>query len=128
MRSNQEVRALVVDDEEILRKVASRALEELGLQVVTACDGLEAWELLQGDQRIRLVLTDVKMPGMDGLELGALVRGLPNPPALLFISGYGRPEDSLQAFIPKPFRPTDLAELVRGLLKEHPPERSQRKS
>jgi two-component system cell cycle sensor histidine kinase/response regulator CckA len=125
MWSNAEVRALVVDDEEVLRKVASRALGELGLEVVTACDGLEAWELLQRDPRIRLVVTDVRMPRMDGLQLAALMRGLPNPPALLFMSGYGRPEDSAHAFTPKPFRPTDLADLVAGLLQLHAQERVQ---
>ena len=61
--------ALVIDDEEIVRVVAGRALESLGLDVVTACDGLEGVEVLRERQHeITCVLLDLKMPRMDGRE------------------------------------------------------------
>ena len=118
-------RILVVDDEDMLRQIMARTLEDLGFQVLAAADGVEAWALLQdGAQRIHAIVTDVKMPRMGGLALAERIRGLPNPPPLIFVSGYGQHDlTPLQPFLPKPFHPDELAALVMQLVDgnaEHP--------
>jgi two-component system cell cycle sensor histidine kinase/response regulator CckA len=107
---------LVVDDEHILRQMMTRALEQQGYRVIAAEDGESAWELLQAGARVHAVVTDVAMPGMTGLELAAKVATLPNAPPVILISGY-RHDTSLEyPFLPKPFGPTQLGEIVHRLL------------
>ncbi|HEU5039933.1 MAG TPA: response regulator [Gemmatimonadales bacterium] len=115
---------LVVEDQEEVRTMASRTLAHEGYRVLEAADGQEALELLERcDGEVRLVLSDISMPVLDGRRLGDRLRewkpGLP----LLFMSGYGE-EDvtrrglllSGSAFIQKPFSPRDLTRRVRELL------------
>ena len=59
---------LLADDEEGIRKVLGIALADSGYQVVAAENGLEALKLFR-DTRPAIVLTDIKMPGLDGIEL-----------------------------------------------------------
>ena len=80
---------LVVDDEDGVRHVAGRVLERLGYRVLTAASGLEALDImLREGARIRALVTDVRMPGMTGLELVELLKtgGMDLP--VLFISGH----------------------------------------
>ena len=68
---------LVVDDSAAIRKILQRVLRQTGMAISTiheAGDGLEALELLRS-QRVDLVLTDINMPKMDGLELLAAIKG-----------------------------------------------------
>ncbi|MEA1981476.1 MAG: response regulator, partial [candidate division Zixibacteria bacterium] len=58
---------LVVDDDETIREMISKILSLNGFQVVLASDGLEALNLLE-QNRIQIVITDMKMPEMDGME------------------------------------------------------------
>jgi two-component system, cell cycle sensor histidine kinase and response regulator CckA len=104
--------------------MASRVLQEYGYGVVEASDGGEALGLLeQRDHRIRLLVTDVVMPGMDGRELArraeALSPGLP----VLYMSGYTDTEivrrgllEAGQPFLQKPFSPETLGEQVARML------------
>ncbi len=62
-------RILVVDDEAAVRDVVAALLERSGFQPVTATGGLDALRIMQGDPSYDLVLSDIMMPGMDGLEL-----------------------------------------------------------
>jgi two-component system chemotaxis response regulator CheY len=67
------MRVLIVDDSAVMRKVIERALRQAGLEldeVLQAGDGLQALEVLRNDasQHIDLILSDINMPGMDGLE------------------------------------------------------------
>jgi CheY-like chemotaxis protein len=67
-------RILVVDDSEAIRQILADALEQQGYQVQTAADGHQAWELLRQNRFCYdLVITDVTMPAMDGLELLARI-------------------------------------------------------
>lgn len=79
---------LLVDDEEMLRGVMVRTLEDYGYRVIAAADGAAAWELLQdaGDT-IHAIITDVVMPRMNGLELAERVSTLPTAPPLMFHFG-----------------------------------------
>jgi signal transduction histidine kinase len=79
---------LVVDDDPLIASSAVNMLEDLGHTVIEANSGKRALEILDGGQRIDLLMTDQAMPGMTGIELAAEVRGkLPGLPVLL-VTGY----------------------------------------
>lgn len=115
---------LVVEDEEVVRDLACRVLREFGYTVLEARNGTEALRLVTGEgQNIRMVVSDVVMPGMGGRELGARLGLLRPDLPILFMSGYtgddvvergllapGSPLES------KPFTPTRLAWKVREML------------
>jgi CheY-like chemotaxis protein len=117
---------LVVDDEQSVRELLSRALQAGGYRTLEAGNGAVALELVEnGGDRVDLVITDVVMPGMDGRELGRrLAQSRPNLP-VLYISAYevndifrrGSPSTSAP-FMQKPFPPEALLEKVEGLLSQ----------
>lgn len=77
---------LVVDDEESIRTVLRRFLEKKGYQVKTASNGIEALKVIESEKPV-LVLLDVKMPGMDGLQLLDKVKKLAPATAVMMITG-----------------------------------------
>ncbi|HEU5171829.1 MAG TPA: MASE1 domain-containing protein [Gemmatimonadales bacterium] len=123
-RSSASECVLVVEDESSVRQVARRTLEDAGYAVVEAHSGPDALELLtRATKPIRLVLTDVVMPGMSGRELGARVAALAPGTPVLFMSGYTNGEivrrgllDAETAFLQKPFTPEALVTVVRQAL------------
>ena len=78
---------LVVDDEEQLRRLAQRALSRAGLHVVTAAGGEEALDFLRQGRRFDTILSDLMMPGMDGMQLLREVRQLDLDVPLIFLTG-----------------------------------------
>jgi CheY-like chemotaxis protein len=111
---------LVVDDQDVLRKVIGHELEEAGFRVVLAEDGQAAWRILEiGAEPVDIIVTDIVMPVMGGVELAARVATLPSPPPLIFISGYGRGLISTdRPFLIKPFDPSQLTALIARVLRE----------
>lgn len=110
---------LIVDDEHTLRQLMKRALEERGYRVIAAEDGATAWELLQAGATIDAVVTDVAMAKMTGLELAALVATLPNAPPVVLVSGFRQDTSATaSAFLPKPFLPDQLTNMVGHLLSD----------
>lgn len=110
-------RVLVVDDEPIVRRIAARILTAAGFDVLTAVDGREAFAIashLEAD--LSLVLTDIQMPYLDGLELGRALATLRPGLPVLYMSGFGIPHDSAgipaDQFIEKPFQPDRLLDGV----------------
>ena len=92
-------RALVVDDNETNRRILRRQLEAWGMSVDTFPGGADALAALESGSRYDLVLTDMHMPGMDGIELAQRLRELPatrDLPMLLLTSLGQRPKDSDQ--------------------------------
>jgi DNA-binding NtrC family response regulator len=87
---------LLVDDDAVFRTALKRHLEGEIYQVTTACDAEEGLQHLSED-RFDLVLTDLKMPGLDGLEFLRRARELQPDLAVIVITGFGSPERSLQA-------------------------------
>ena len=118
---------LVVDDEEVLRRVGKRTLERQGHRVLVAADGPEALEQMarHGDA-IAWVLLDLTLPGMGGAEvLRALRAQKPGLPVVL-VSGGERPdvsegflEQDLESFLRKPYSAADLKACVTALLSPH---------
>ncbi len=112
---------LVVEDEPAVRSLVRRVLERLGYQVVEARGAAEALAFL-GDyeDRVHLLLTDLSMPGMSGLELATRVRAAMPSIRVLLTSGYSREGSELWEgagaeldFLEKPFGPAELAGAVR---------------
>ncbi|MDB5702494.1 MAG: response regulator [Sphingomonadales bacterium] len=113
---------LVVEDEDMVRTVAERALTRHGYTVLTASHGEEALEILGQATHIDLLISDVVMPTMDGPTLVRHAREqFPDLP-ILFMSGYAEEQlrKSIQiervAFLPKPFSVKQLAEAARASL------------
>jgi PAS domain S-box-containing protein len=118
-------RVLLVDDEPGVRTVAARALARAGHELVVAASGLEALDLLDAEQPIDLLITDLAMPGMNGLELAERVHERHPELPVLYISGYAdqvlaavRPTDGSFEVLEKPFTPAELTERVARALAE----------
>ncbi len=110
---------LVVDDEKSLRLYMARVLEDDGYTVIEAENGLEALSVLEDGDRgtVHLVITDVRMPGMGGMELASHLAMRPSSPPLLFVSGSHTLDDVPGPLLKKPFLPADLSVLARNLLR-----------
>lgn len=115
---------LVVDDEEMVRRLATRILLGEGYHVLEAAGGQEATRVLQrASQRIDLVLTDVAMPGIGGRQLGeTIIRCWPRV-KVLFMSGFPGHRiveegalDPASPFLQKPFTRDQLARKVKDVL------------
>jgi len=114
---------LVVDDEELYRRALERILGRVGHDVVTARDASEALRLLSA-QPVDLVLSDVQMPGINGLELIRQVHDIAPDLPCIVITGYGSAEQSVEAlragafwYLEKPFDQGHL-DVVRRLVEQ----------
>jgi CheY-like chemotaxis protein len=119
---------MIVEDEEMVRSLASRGLREHGYTVIEARHGAEALQHLERRATaVDLVISDVVMPEMGGRELGQRLAQLQPTLPVLFISGYTG-EDVIQRgllepgvpFQQKPFAPESLARKVREMLDARP--------
>ena len=113
---------LVVEDEEAVRDMASRILDEQGYTVLNAGNGADALDVCARELRIDLLLTDVVMPRMLGTDLADRIADLRPDTRVLYMSGHGHEaltETALQngaQFIQKPFSAEELLHGVRGAL------------
>jgi len=114
---------LVVEDEQSVRELAARALRQFGYTVLEASGPEEALRLCrQHSARIKLVLSDLVMPGTDGLALTRQLRRICRQVKVLYMSGYSGTTVRGTALAPdamllqKPFSPGALAEAVRRAL------------
>lgn len=111
---------LVVEDEPILRMLAVDMVEQAGMEAIEAADANEAVAILEARPDIRLVFTDVDMPGgMDGLRLAATIRDRWPPIEVIVTSGkplpYGLELPARVIFMPKPFDTRQLTQAIRTL-------------
>lgn len=110
---------LVVEDEPLLRMMAADLVEEAGFDVLEASNADEAIAILEVRADIRIVFTDVDMPGsMDGIKLAAAIRGRWPPVELIVTSGHHRVADltlpERGVFFEKPYdRRTVMAAMRR---------------
>jgi sigma-B regulation protein RsbU (phosphoserine phosphatase) len=114
-------RILIAEDDRISRRMLKNILVDWGFDVVAACDGLEAWQILQSKDAPRLAILDWLMPGMDGLEICRQARALAkhDPLYLILLTVKTKREDIVTGlrsgaddYMTKPF---DLAELEARL-------------
>jgi two-component system CheB/CheR fusion protein len=119
----QGLRVLVVDDSVDSADTQALLLRLAGAQVVAATSGAEALACLDRE-RFELLVSDISMPGMSGLDLIAAVRARPEGPQLMALacSGYGRPQDVRRAeeagydtLLPKPASLAQIEQAVAAL-------------
>jgi DNA-binding NtrC family response regulator len=118
-------RILVVEDDDCLRRVTHVQLERCGYQTVVAADVPEALAILE-KQAVDLVITDLNMPGMSGLELLGRIRTEYPDVTVVIITAYGTIETAVAAikagaydYITKPVHPDELKALVARVLERH---------
>ena len=116
---------LLVDDESSIRSTASSVLSSLGYKVQIAADGTEAMALLDHEREVALIITDVVMPRMGGMDLAEALRQSGNDIPIIFATGYDREQASAadrrikhSAVIRKPFSPAKISQVMRRLIDE----------
>ncbi len=113
---------LVVDDDSRIRSYIRTILQSAGVHVLEAGDGLEALEVFHASKsRVDLVITDLRMPRMSGMDLATSLRSDVPAIPLILVSGEGVPRDLIDPgngvlFIEKPFAPKTLLEAANQFL------------
>lgn len=107
---------LLVDDDEDVRETAAEMLEELGYVVLQAESGQQALSILDRSPDLDVLVTDVRMPGMTGLELSAEALSRRHGLRVILISGFFRPQALTCRFLQKPFRTHELEAAIRAEL------------
>ncbi|MCX5771108.1 MAG: response regulator [Candidatus Hydrogenedentes bacterium] len=119
---------LVVDDEEVVRRVVSRMLNRLGYKVLAAADGTEAVEIFSGQpDDIGCIIVDLAMPGMDGQQTFLALRQIRPDACILLATGFEEEEvvrrfkdQGFAGFIQKPFSLETLAQKLTDVLPSKP--------
>lgn len=114
-------RILLVDDEEVLRRLARSVLSRQGYEVVEASDPAEAIAIAaRTPDSFDLILADVMMPGMRGYEMIGFIRPHQPRARVLYMSGYAGEiadaADRVKPLLPKPFRPRQLLDEIRRII------------
>ena len=115
---------LVVEDEELMRSILRRLLEGSGYSVVTA-DSAESALAAFGENDIAVTLTDIKMPGMDGIELLDRIKGIDADALVVIMTAYSSVDSAVAAlrkgaydYVTKPFVNEDLLQTVKNALQQ----------
>jgi DNA-binding response OmpR family regulator len=113
---------LIVDDEKNIRLTLSMALEPLGLNIDTAINGEDALSILK-TRDIDIILLDLKMPGIDGIEVLRRVREIHSDIRVIIITAHGTIDSAVEAmklgavdFLQKPFAPQEIREIVSRVI------------
>lgn len=115
----------MVDDQKNTAKVLTAILTDEGYRVLCAGTGQEALALLGANTDIALVLSDLKMPGMDGIELNRRMQEMEDPPPFVIMTAYGTVKSAVQAmkegvanYLMKPLDFEELAVVVERVIRE----------
>lgn len=111
---------LVVEDEPLLRMMAADMVEDAGFEAIEAANADAAVRILESRRDIRIVFTDVDMPGsMDGIALAARIRECWPPVEIILTSGHVMPDNvrlpARGRFFPKPYRATEVMAAMIGM-------------
>jgi len=116
---------MVVDDDDMVASVVSLMLAELGYQAEVVNSPQKALDMFSGDpERFDLVLTDLTMPEMNGIELAKRLKAARNDVIIVVMSGFGGASgdeadpDNIDRFLPKPLLLDDLSQALDELLKD----------
>jgi len=122
MSANARGRILLVDDDESLRRVTQFQLEQAGYEVVTAVGGAEALQALQRSPQ-DIVVTDLRMPGLSGLELLRKIRADFPEISVVIVTAFGTIETAVEAmkagaydYVTKPVNPAELVLIIERAL------------
>lgn len=118
-------RILLAEDDSSMRQFLKMALEKAGHEAVQAKDGVEALRILEKDQNFDLLLTDIVMPGIDGIELSQMATSACPTLKVMFITGFAAvavghtdPAQDNTKILSKPFHLNDLVDQVDALLEK----------
>ena len=121
--NDRNVSILIVDDESIVRSSLKSWLEEDGYNIETAASGDEALRKLQR-QQYHIMLVDIKMPGIDGIELLRRVKDINPEIEVVMITAYASIESAVEAmkigafdYITKPFEPDEVGLIIKKIIK-----------
>jgi DNA-binding NtrC family response regulator len=113
---------LIVDDEKNIRMTIGQALESLGIEADTAVNGEEALEKIR-KKSFNLILLDLKMPGMDGMDVLRQISQMCCDIKVIVITAYATVDSAVEAmrlgaadFLQKPFSPQDIRESITRVL------------
>ncbi len=113
---------MIVDDEPIVRKSLSDWLKEEGFDILTAEDGYKAIELIE-KEKVHCVILDLKMPGIDGIQVLKEIKAKRPETKVIMITAYGTIQNAVEAmkigatdYITKPFDPEDIVESIKRAL------------
>lgn len=116
----KQISILIVDDEDSVRDSLYNWFIDDGYQVECAEDAKKALSLLN-EKDYDIVLADIKMPGMDGMEMHRRIRTLPHVPIVIIMTAFASVDTAVQAlkegaydYVTKPFDPDDLSHLIRN--------------
>lgn len=119
---NLEGKILVVDDEDMVREIVGEYLKDDGHEVAIASNGIEALNIYKAGG-IKLVLSDMTMPGMDGYELYGKIKEVDPKAKFCVMSGYCDADElqdmkdkGIDGFIKKPFRRDDILGCISSAL------------
>ena len=118
---------LLVDDEEVARETIGEVLSSIGYRILLASDGEDGWEMFQENKDdICLIVTDVVMPRLSGIELAKRIREVDEKMPFIFATGYDlinaiKEEDKINnsMFVKKPFSIESLSQSIRNLIHKH---------
>jgi len=120
--ARKQMRVLVVDDEETVRGLLQRTLEEAGYTVTTAANGEEALHEVSR-QEPEVVLLDIKMPGLSGMDVLTKITADWPDICVIMVTAVGNTQTAVEAmklgaydYITKPFKPNDVVQKTRGAL------------
>ncbi|MBN1770114.1 MAG: sigma-54-dependent Fis family transcriptional regulator [Deltaproteobacteria bacterium] len=130
MDASRPARVLIVDDDRALRRLALDVLADAGHELLEAPDGARALQLLR-ERPVDVVVSDLRMPALDGLQLLAATRKLPDPPVVVLLTAFGSVPQAVEAmrlgafdFMEKPLpSPAALRRTVERALRERRAER-----
>ena len=113
---------LTVEDEFLVSEYLGSVLAEAGHEVIATAHAAEAIAILESRNDVRIIITDINMPGsMDGLKLAAAVRGRWPPIKIIIATGKEKPSaeqmPSQSQFVPKPYRPERILEAVQHVMR-----------
>lgn len=108
---------LLVDDDDDVRETSADMLGELGYHVIQASNGADALAILEDCPGLEVMVTDVRMPGMSGLELSDIARTRRSDLKIILISGYFTPQVIRNRFLQKPFRTHELDQAIQAELR-----------
>jgi CheY-like chemotaxis protein len=122
--SSSSVCILLVEDDQVLRTVSADTLSDLGYRSIRAADGPEALAALESDRDVKVLMTDIGLPGMDGRQLAIEARRRQPGLGILFVTGYddlikkgqSPREDGLE-YLAKPYGSEDLANALQRLVR-----------
>jgi hypothetical protein len=114
---------LLVEDDQVLRTVSADALSDLGYRSIRTANGTQALAALERDRDVKILMTDIGLPGMDGQQLAVEARRRRPSLGILFVTGYddlisaGRAlrEEGLE-YLAKPYGFEDLANALKRLV------------